>query len=397
MERGKICFIQGNEAMAHGAFAAGARFYAGYPITPSSEVAEVSSRILPELDGMYVQMEDEIGSMAAIIGASVAGKKSFTATSGPGFSLMQENIGVAVMGEVPCVIINVQRSGPSTGLATKPAQGDVMQSRWGTHGDHGIIVLSPSSVQDCYDLMIESFNLSEKYRTPVIFLADEIVGHMREKVELRKVSPEEIIDRKKPTCDPKDYKPFQIDEDGIAPLASYGSEYVFRVSGSTHDETGFPNSNPKNADKFIRHYTDKIEKNKKDITITRQFNVEDAEYVIIAYGCTTRSALEAMSIARDKGMKVGVVQLVTIWPFADEEVKEVCRTAKGIVVPEMNLGQVIREIQRLNDDNIPVLGVNKINSEAIDPHEILEKIDELVDSQNSYMIENIEEVEQCQV
>lgn len=378
----RIAFIQGNEAMAEGAFAAGARFYAGYPITPSSEVAEVSSRRLPELGGMYVQMEDEIGSIAAIIGASVAGKKAFTATSGPGFSLMQENLGVAVIAEIPCVIINVQRSGPSTGLATKPAQGDVMQSRWGTHGDHGIIVISPSSVQDCYDLMVEAFNLSEKYRTPVIFLADEIVGHMREKVILKELKSEQIINRKKPTCHPKDYKPFDISGDGIAPLAVYGSEYVFRVSGSTHDETGFPNNKPENADKYIRHYTDKIEKNKKDIVITREYNLEDSEYTIISYGCTTRSALEAMKMAFGKGKKVGVLQLVTLWPFADEKVRDICRKSKGIIVPEMNLGQIIKEIQSINDFNTPIFGVNKVNSEAIDPREILAKIDE-IDKVNS--------------
>ncbi|MBA1335297.1 MAG: 2-oxoglutarate/2-oxoacid ferredoxin oxidoreductase, alpha subunit [Firmicutes bacterium] len=373
----RIRFIQGNEAIAEGAIAAGARFYAGYPITPSSEVAEVSSVRLPQVGGLYVQMEDEIGSIAAIIGASVAGKKSYTATSGPGFSLMQENLGVAVMAEVPCVIIDVQRSGPSTGLATKPAQGDVMQSRWGTHGDHGIIVISPSSVQDCYDLTIQAFNLSEKYRTPVIFLADEIVGHMREKAVLWEPSPDQIINRKKPTCDPKDYKPFKPDEDGIAPLAAYGSEYVFRVSGSTHDETGFANSKPDNADRFIRHYTDKIEKNKKDIVILRRFNLEDAEYAIVTFGCSTRSALEAMKIARNMGKKVGVLQLVTLWPFADDGVRELCRKVKGVVVPEMNLGQVIREVKRVNENNIPIVGVNKVNSEAITPFEILAGIEEV--------------------
>lgn len=370
-------FIQGNEAMAEGAIAAGARFYAGYPITPSSEVAEVSSVRLPQVQGLYVQMEDEIGSIAAIIGASVAGKKSYTATSGPGFSLMQENLGVAVMAEVPCVIINVQRSGPSTGLATKPAQGDVMQSRWGTHGDHGIIVISPSSVQDCYDLTINAFNLSEKYRTPVVFLADEIVGHMREKAVLWEPTPEQIINRKKPTCDPKDYKPFKPDEDGIAPLAAYGSEYVFRVSGSTHDDTGFANSKPDNADRFVRHYTDKIEKNSKDIIMLRRFNLEDAEYAIVTFGCSTRSALEAMKIARKMGKKIGVLQLVTLWPFPDDCVRELCGKVKGVVVPEMNLGQVIREVKRVNENNIQIVGVNKVNSEAITPFEILGGIEEV--------------------
>lgn len=380
MMKGKnIKFIQGNEAMAEGAFAAGARFYAGYPITPSSEVAQVSSVRLPQLGGMFVQMEDEIGSMAAIIGASASGKKSFTATSGPGISLMSENLGVAIMAEVPCVIINVQRSGPSTGLATKPAQGDVMQSRWGTHGDHGIIVLSPASVQDCYDLMITAFNYAEKYRTPVFMLADQIIGHLTEKVDLREIDPSELIERKRPTVDPKDYKPFEFvgEEDGIAPLADYGTEYITRLTGSTHDESGFPCGTIENADKFIRHYTDKIEKNKEDIVITKKHNLEDAETVLIAYGCTTRSALEAMNMARAKGEKVGVLQLVTIWPFADKEVKEVLDSAKAVIVPELNLGQVILEVQRLNDNNTNVVGINKVNSLPITPSEIMETIEEV--------------------
>ncbi len=218
---------------------------------------------------------------------------------------------------------------------------------------------------------------------------------MREKVVLREIKPNEIINRQKPTCDPKDYKPFDMSKDGIAPLASYGSEYVFRVSGSTHDETGFPNNKPENADKYIRHYTDKIEKNKKDIVITREYNLEDAEYVIIAYGCTTRSALDAMKMAREKGGKVGVLQLVTLWPFADDEVRSICKKSKGIIVPEMNLGQIIGEVQRLNDFNTPIFGVNKVNSEAIDPREILEKIQE-VGRSNPYEIEELGEVEQCQ-
>lgn len=371
---GNVRFMQGNEAITEGALAAGARFYAGYPITPSSEIAEISSRRLPQAGGMYIQMEDEIGSMAAIIGASASGKKSYTATSGPGFSLMQENLGVAIMAEIPCVIINVQRSGPSTGLATKPAQGDFMQSRWGTHGDHGIIVLSPSSVEDCYYLTVKAFNFAEKYRTPVILLADEIIGHLHERAVLNKIGPEDIIDRKQPAGDPKDYKTFDFGEDGIAPLASYGSDYIVRLSGTTHDVTGYPNSNPENADKFIRHYTDKIEKSKKDIVITRKYKMEDAEYAIITFGCSTRSALEAMEMLRAEGKKVGILQLVTLWPFADEQVLEVCKQVKGVVVPEMNLGQLAGEVKKYNPGNIPVIGVNKVNSLSVNPVEISEKI-----------------------
>ena len=374
---GNVRFMQGNAAIAEGAFAAGARFYAGYPITPSSEIAEISSKQLPKLGGLYIQMEDEIGSIAAIIGASASGKKSFTATSGPGFSLMQENLGVAIMAEIPCVIINVMRSGPSTGLATKPAQGDFMQSRWGTHGDHGMIVLSPSSVEDCYYLMVKAFNYAEKYRTPVVFLADEIIGHMQERAVINEIKPEDIINRKQPTCDPKDYMPFKVDEDGIAPLASYGSDYIIRLSGSTHDDSGFPNTKPENADKFVRHYTDKIEKNKKDITIVREYNMEDAEYAIITFGCSTRPALEAMEMLKEEGKKVGILQLVTLWPFAEEEVMKVCNQVKGVVVPELNLGQLIGEVKKVNQNNIPIVGVNKVNSMSIHPNEIIDKIREV--------------------
>ena len=323
-----------------------------------------------------MQMEDEIGSIAAVIGASAAGKKAYTATSGPGFSLMQENLGVAVMAEIPCVIINVQRSGPSTGLATKPAQGDVMQSRWGTHGDHGIIVLSPSSVQDCYNLTIRAFNLAEKYRTPVILLADEIVGHMREKAVLRQPGHGELLERKQPDCPPHAYKPFELGE-GVAPLAAYGGEYVFRMSGSTHDEWGFACGKPQNAEMFVRHYTDKIEKNKEDIIVTREYRLADAEYTIVTFGCTTRSALEAMRISRSRGMPVGVLELVTLWPFADHYVRKACEGAKAVIVPEMNLGQVIREVQRVVKGNIPIVGVNKVDSTAIKPTEILEKLEEV--------------------
>ena len=374
---GEFRFMQGNEAMTEGAIAAGARFYAGYPITPSSEVAETSSVRLPQVGGLYVQMEDEIGSIAALIGASCSGKKSYTATSGPGLSLMAENLGVAIMGEIPCVLIDVQRSGPSTGLATKPAQGDVIQARWGTHGDHSIIVLSPSSVQDCFDLMVTAFNYSEQYRTPVIFLSDEVIGHLREQVIIR--SPEEIdvVERRQPDCAPEDYKPYDH-ANGIAPLAAYGSKYVFKVNGSMHDELGRPCARPDNADRIIRHLTDKIESHRDDITITRSYQMEDAEYVIIAYGGTARSALSAMKKAREKGLRAGVLQLVTIWPIAEKEIRAAMDQAKAVVVPEMNLGQFIGEIRMRNPKNIPVKGVNRVDGKPIEPSEILRKIEEVV-------------------
>ena len=379
MRKDVITFAMGNEAITEGALAAGARFYAGYPITPSSEIAEFSSIRLPKLGGMYIQMEDEIASMAAIIGASASGVKSYTATSGPGFSLMQENLGVAVMGEVPCVIINVMRSGPSTGLATKPAQGDVMQARWGTHGDHGIIALSPSTVQECFDFTVKAFNLSERYRTPVIILTDETVGHMREGYVRRELSEGETINRKKPDCAPADYKSYDFisQDDGIAPLASYGSEYVFRINGSGHDESGDPCGRPDNADKFIRHYTEKFIKNRNDIVEVKEFEMEDAEYAIIAYGCSVRGAKAAMKLAREKGIKAGLLQLITIWPFADEEVLKVCKKVKAVVVPEMNLGQILGEVVKVGQNYTKIKGVNRIDSQIITPYEVLAKLEEV--------------------
>lgn len=372
----ELRFMQGNEAMTEGAIAAGARFYAGYPITPSSEVAETSSVRLPQVGGIYIQMEDEIGSMAALIGAACSGAKAYTATSGPGISLMAENLGVAVMGEIPCVIIDVQRSGPSTGLATKPAQGDVMQARWGTHGDHGIIALSPASVQECFDLMVTAFNLAERYRTPVIFLSDEVIGHLREQVILRDPSELEIVERKTPTCKPEDYRPYDHSQ-GLAPLAHFGSEYVFKVNGSMHDELGRPCGSAENADRYIHHLTDKIEAHKDEIAMTNRFEMDDAEYVIVAYGGATRSALAAMKQAREKGIRVGVLQMVTVWPVAEQELNAVMDTAKAVFVPEMNLGQYIQEVENRNRRNIPVIGINRVDSYPILPAEILSKIEEV--------------------
>ena len=369
-------FMEGNEAMTEGAIAAGARFYAGYPITPSSEVAESSSVRLPQVGGVYIQMEDEISSMAALIGASAAGKKAYSATSGPGLSLMSENLGVAVMSEVPLVLIDVQRSGPSTGLATKPAQGDIMQARYGTHGDHSIITVTPSSVQDCFDLMVTAFNLAEKYRTPVIFLADGIVGHLQEQCVLKSPEELEIINRTQPDCDPKDYVPFKFDGN-VHPLPAFGSKYIFKLNGSMHDETGFPNAKPENADRVIRHLTKKIEDHADEIAITRKYQLDDAEYVIITYGGVARAALSAMKKAREKGIKVGVLQIITLWPVPAKEIAAVMDKAKAVIVPEMNLGQYIGEVERRNPRKIPVVGVNRIDSKPIQPAEILAKIEEV--------------------
>ncbi len=370
-------FTMGNDAMAQGAIAAGARFFAGYPITPSSEVAEISARKLPEVGGVFVQMEDELGSIAAIIGASASGKKSYTATSGPGFSLMQENLGVAVMAEVPCVIINVQRSGPSTGLATKPAQGDYMQARYGTHGDHGIIAISPSSVQECYDYMITAFNLAERHRTPVVFLADEVVGHMREAYEPWEPKAEDIINRTAPTCAKEDFELYNFEGHpyDVAPMPAYGGDYVFRINGSGHDNVGAPCGVPANADRFVRHFTDKFEKYIDDITIVNKFMLDDADIVMVTFGCSVRSAKAAMKKAREKGIKVGLLQIVTVWPFPSKLVGEICKGKKAVIVPEMNLGQMAGEVKKATD--IPVIGVNRVDSLIITPTEILAAIEEV--------------------
>jgi 2-oxoglutarate ferredoxin oxidoreductase subunit alpha len=376
MELGrKVKLMQGNQAIVEGAFYAGARFYAGYPITPSSEIAEESAKRMPLLGGIYMQMEDEIASMAAIIGASLAGAKSFTATSGPGFSLMQENLGLAVMGEVPCVVINVQRSGPSTGLATKPAQSDVMQIRWGRHGDQSVIALCPASVSECFTLTVTAFNFAEKFRVPVILASDEVVGHMRENITIP--SPGELVvaERKKPTGEPAAYKPFIADEDGVAPLASYGSDYVFHVSSSMHGPDGYSNNNPANAAWRVAQLHKKIEMHREEIIITKTFDTEDADILFIAFGATTRASRAAALELRKQGIRAGVLQLMTIWPFADKKIASLGERAKTVVVPEMNYsGQVAGEVQRILGAGADIRKVNSYNGEIITPQDILKAI-----------------------
>lgn len=366
-----VQLIQGNAAIAKGAFYAGARFYGGYPITPSSEIAEICSKELPKLGGTYMQMEDEIASMGAIIGASLAGVKSFTATSGPGFSLMQENLGVAMVGEVPLVVIDVQRVGPSTGLATKPAQADFMQIRWGRHGDQMPICLCPATVSECFSLMVEAFNLSEKYRCPVIFAPDEIVGHMRENITFPEDGEIPVIDRKKVTCSIEEYKPFDFSRGAVAPLASYGSDYVFHVTSSMHGENGYGNNVPENAKRRISQLHTKIMDHRDDIVRVKAFDIEDCEVLIITAGSPTRAAREAARLDKKEGIKTGVLQLQTIWPFADKEIKQAAVNAKKIVVPEMNYsGQLADEISKLFDNSIPILKVNSCNGVAISPEDI---------------------------
>jgi len=373
----KARIMSGNEAVAEGALAAGVRFFAGYPITPSSEIAEVLSYLLPQVGGKFIQMEDELSSVGAIVGASLAGLKSITATSGPGFSLMQENIGLAFMAEVPCVIVNVQRGGPSTGLPTKASQADVMQARWGTHGDHNMIVLASSSVRESFDLIIDSVNLAEKYRTPVILLLDEVIAHMREKVILPEKEEIKIIERKKPPKGQGEYLPYEVTEDAIPPMAILGEGYRYHVTGLTHDETGFPTSDPEKINQNIRRLYQKIEKHKDEIIRVEERYTEDAEIAVFAYGSVARSAYSAVKEARKKGIKVGLMRPITLWPFPYKKVSDLTNRVKRIIVPEMNMGQIIEEVKRVVPEKVKVEGVNRVDGELITPSEIMAKIEEV--------------------
>ncbi|MEW6623691.1 MAG: 2-oxoacid:acceptor oxidoreductase subunit alpha [Bacillota bacterium] len=378
MPTSRIRLLQGNEACAEGALAAGVRFFAGYPITPSTEIAEILAEKLPSYGGHFLQMEDEIASMAAIIGASLAGTKSMTATSGPGFSLKQENIGYAIMTEVPCVIVDVQRGGPSTGLPTAPSQGDVMQARWGTHGAHPVIALSPASVRETFELTVTAVNFSERFRTPVILLLDEVIGHMRESVELPDVSELKLVDRRKPTVSPEDYLPYKADSDGIPPMANFGEGYRYHVTGLSHDESGFPTGSPKLTKDLILRLHDKVEKYKDEITITEKYMTDDADVIIFCYGCIARPARRAVKDARAAGKKVGMLRTATIWPFPDKVLLETVKNAKAVIAPEMNMGQLLEEVQKHLGCTKIVEPVDKVDGELITPAEILAKIEEVL-------------------
>ncbi|WP_326909048.1 2-oxoacid:acceptor oxidoreductase subunit alpha [Sedimentibacter sp. MB31-C6] len=366
--------LQGNEACVEGALAAGMKFFAGYPITPSTEVMELSAQKLPQYGGKFIQMEDEIASMAAIIGASLTGLKSMTATSGPGFSLKQENFGYAVMSEVPCVVVNVQRGGPSTGLPTSPAQGEIMQAKWGTHGDHPVIALTPGSVQETYEMTIEAFNLAEKYRTPVIMLMDETIGHMREKLIFKDPSDIKIENRKKPNCKPEEYLAYKADEDMIPPMANFGEGYRYHVTGLTHDETGFPTNNNEISGELIKRLSNKVNNNIDDIAYYEEYKLEDAEIVVIAFGGVSRSAKSAIDEMRSQGMKIGLFRPITIWPFLETQINSVADKAKEIYVAEMNLGQYFYEVDRVAGKKCPVKKINKVNGELITPKEIIDAV-----------------------
>jgi len=363
--------IQGNQACAMAAVAAGCRFFGGYPITPSTGIAEQMVRMLPDAGGVFVQMEDEIASLAAVIGASLAGSKAMTATSGPGFSLMQEHIGYAVMAEVPCVIVNVMRGGPSTGRPTAPSQGDVMQARWGTHGDHPAIVLAPSSVGEVYQLTVRAFNLAERLRTPVIVLYDEIIGHTRESVVLP--DSVEIIDRQHPDIDPELFRP-KAAEGGVPPMPAFGDGYRFHVTGLTHDERGFPTEDAGLTGELMARLNGKVDDHDQEIIEVEEFMLDDAEIAIFAYGIVGRSAREAVQQARDLGIKAGLIRPLTLWPFPDRQVAAVAEQVDTIIVAEMNLGQMIREVERASGGRTEIVGHLRADGEPITPSQLLAEL-----------------------
>ena len=369
---GEVKFWQGSEACAEGAIAAGCRFFAGYPITPASEIAEHLARRLPQVGGIAIQMEDEMASLGAVIGASWAGVKAMTATSGPGFSLMQENIGYAFMTETPCVVVDVQRTGPSTGQATKCGQGDVMQSRWGTHGDYASIVLSPNSVQEMFELTIRAFNLAEAYRTPVILLADEVVAHMREEVVLPPPDQIEIVNRRRPK--PGETAFFGSDE--IPPMPSVGDGFNVSVTGSTHDEYGMRfTADPIVHRKLVQRLVGKIKRHARDIVDIESFSANDCDVCIVCYGCTSRAVYEVVEFGKAKGIDIGFVRLKTIWPFPDHIIRDVARNVEAILVPEINLGQVFCEVERVVQGLTSVIPINKVGGgEIITPEEMWTKV-----------------------
>jgi 2-oxoglutarate ferredoxin oxidoreductase subunit alpha len=369
--KNNIRFVQGNEACVEGALYAGIDFFAGYPITPSTEIAELLSMRLPQNGGKFIQMEDEIASMCAVIGASLTGRKAMTATSGPGFSLKQEAIGYACMAEIPCVIANVQRGGPSTGNPTHVSQGDVNQARWGTHGDHSIIALTASNHQDVFKITVDAFNLAETYRTPVILLFDESAGHMREKLVIPEDGELEVVSRLRTSLGRDvDYHPYLPREDGRLPMSDFGGEHKFNVTGLFHDMWGFPSNNPKVIRGLLRHLTDKIENNVQSITRYKEHYLDDAQYIMVSYGSSARSAIHLARERRMRGEKIGVLELQSIWPFPAELVREKCAEARAVLVVEMNMGQVFAQVKAaVKKPNRVFLG-NRIDGKLITPTDI---------------------------
>ena len=371
---GQERLLQGNEAMVEGALYAGCRFFAGYPITPATEISEAMSYRLPAVDGTFIQMEDEIASMGAVIGASLAGVKAMTATSGPGFSLMQENLGFACVAEVPVVIVNVMRGGPSTGLPTHVSQGDAQQARWGTHGDHSIIVLAVSTTRECFELTVKAFALAEKYRTPVIILSDEVVGHTREKLLLPPETPLEVVDRVRPDMPPEWYLPYADTASGVPPMGIFGDGYRYHVTGLIHDVRGYPTERPDEIVPFLNRLFRKISQHFHDIQMVREEQTADAEILVVAYGAVARSARRAVVEARERGIKAGLLQLITLWPFPRRHLEPLLRRVRAALVPELNMGQMSREVKRVNQGMTRVETLNRIDGNLITPDEIMERL-----------------------
>ncbi len=371
-----IKLMQGNEACVEGALAAGVTFFAGYPITPSTEIAEILAMRLPKIGGKFIQMEDEIAGMAATIGGSLAGHKSMTATSGPGLSLKQENFGYALMAEIPCVVVDVMRGGPSTGLPTATSQEDVMQARWGTHGDHAVIALAPYSVQDTYYTTIKAFNLAEKYSMPVLVLLDEVIGHMREKIEIPE-KIEGIEPRKTPNGDKENYLPYEAAPDKGPILAPFGSGYRYHVTGLAHDFTGFPTTDAKKVKYLKDRLRDKVYKNLDDIVEVEEINTDDIDLLVVAYGSISRSAASAVEEAREAGLKVGLLRLKTIWPFADMYIDKYADKVKAMIVPEQNQGQIVYEVERVVAGRAKVYAENRYDGELMTPQQILDRVKEV--------------------
>jgi 2-oxoglutarate/2-oxoacid ferredoxin oxidoreductase subunit alpha len=368
---GRLTFVQGNEACVEAALYAGLDFFAGYPITPSTEIAELMSVRLPLKGGKFMQMEDEIASICAIIGASLTGQKVLTATSGPGFSLMQEGLGFAIMAEIPCVIVDVQRGGPSTGLPTKVSQGDVNQARWGVHGDHSIIALTASNHQDVFAITVEAFNFSETYRTPVILLFDEVIGHMRERLEIPAPGEIPLVERLKTSVrEGVDYHPYLPREDGRLPMSDFGGVHRYNVTGLFHDMWGFPSDNPRVVHELLRHLVDKIEGHVSELTRYKEYFVDDAEILLISYGASARSALHVASDRRKRGERIGLLELQTIWPFPSALVREKTKNARYVVVVEMNMGQLLQSVKEAVERPERVFLSNRVDGVLITPDDI---------------------------
>ncbi|MBI5015989.1 MAG: 2-oxoacid:acceptor oxidoreductase subunit alpha [Deltaproteobacteria bacterium] len=371
--------MNGDQACAEGGLAAGCTFFAGYPITPATAVAERMSKRLPQVGGTYIQMEDEIASMAAIVGASCAGARAMTSTSGPGFSLMMENLGLAAMLEVPCVVVDIQRAGPSTGLPTLVAQQDVMQTRWGSHGDYGIIALAPDSPQEAFELTVEAFRLAEQYRTPVIVLSDEVVGHMTEKVVIPGAETIRPPQRRRPRVKPKDYAPYFPEADGVPPMANAGEGYRVHMTGLTHDEYGYPTITPEAQERLVQRLVGKIRKNADRILRVEELGLEDAEVVVVSYGCSARTSLEVVQMAREAGLKVGMLRLVTVWPFPEDKVRRLAARAgvKAFVVAELNHGQIAYEVERCAAGQADTVLVGFMGGRLFTPEELYRVVEEV--------------------